>query len=132
MTVYSPRYREAIGFDKRRLQQRGYFLTGEQIRARNVLLGFQLASAPSIRVINMVNGRPVLRGRRNCMPTVYLDGFPVPSDPMNGATDDLDLLISVREIGGAEVYPDFLDAPAQFSRGGFCAVILLWSRQLVP
>jgi len=132
VTVYSPRSREAIGFDKRRLQQRGYFLTGEQIRARNVLLGFQLASAPSIRVINTVNGRPVLRGRLNCRPAVYLDGFPVPSDPMNSATDDLDLLISVREIGGAEVYPDFLDAPAQFSRGGFCAVILLWSRMHVP
>jgi len=66
------------------------------------------------------------------MPTVYLDGFPVPSDTTNGAADDFDLLISVNEIGGVEVYPHFSDAPAQFARPQECSVILLWSRMLVP
>jgi hypothetical protein len=138
VTVYSPRSREAVGFDRRRLQKRGYFLTGEQIRARGVLLSFVLLSAPSIRVVDVRYGRPVLRGFGKCMPTVYLDGFPVTDDD----ADDLDRLISVNEIGGVEVYTTTFEAPAQFGRppirdrrsnlDGTCASIVLWSRMLVP
>ncbi len=138
VTVYSPRSREAVGFDKRRLQKRGYFLTGEQIRARGVLLSFVLLSAPSMRVVDVRYGRPVLRGFGKCMPTVYLDGFPVTDDD----ADDLDRLISVNDIGGVEVYTTTFEAPAQFGRppirdrrsnlDGTCASIVLWSRMLVP
>ena len=138
VTVYSPRSREAIGFDKRRRQKRGFFLTGEQIRARGTLLSFVLLSAPSMRVVDMQFGRPVLRGFGKCLPTVYLDGFPVTRED----AEDLDRLISIRQIGGVEVYPTTFEAPAQFARppirdrthnlDGSCASIVLWSRMLVP
>jgi len=138
ITVYSTRSREALGFDTRRRQNRGYFLTGEQIRARGLLLSFQLLSAPSIRVVDVRFGRPVLRGFGRCFPTVHLDGFPVPAED----ADDLDRLISVNDIGGVEVYPTTFEAPAQFARppirdrthrsDGTCASIVLWSRMLVP
>jgi hypothetical protein len=138
VTVYSPRSREAIGFDTRRRQKHGYFLTGEQIRNRGVLLSFVLLSAPSIRVVDVRYGRPVLRGFGKCMPTVYLDGFPVTDDD----ADDLDRLISVNDIGGIEVYTTTFEAPARFGRppirdrrsnlDGTCASIVLWSRMLVP
>lgn len=139
VTVYSVASRAAAGFEKRRLQKRGYFLTGNQVRARRTLLSFVLLSAPSLRMTSMRFGRPVVGGFGNCQPFVYLDGFPV----MGEDAEDLDRLISTREIGGVEVYTNSFEAPAEFGRtmvrddrkrmnNSECASIVLWSRMLVP
>ena len=58
---------------------------GEQMLERGALPGMQPISAWSIRKINTLNGRPVLRGRLNCFAAVYRDGFPVPSDDADDA-----------------------------------------------
>lgn len=67
-----------------------------------------------------------------CVPTIYLDGMPVPT----GRGFDIDGLLGGDEIEGIEVYRSSLSAPIQFRLPAFgmwddsCGVIVLWSRQL--
>ena len=138
ITVYSPKSREAIGFEARRKRGLGYFLTGEQVRARGTLLSFVLLSAPTLRAVDTRFGRPVVRGLGNCLPTVYLDGFPLLAED----ADDLDRAIGLHQVGAVEVYSTTFEAPARFSRppprfrshnlDGTCASIVLWSKLQVP
>ena len=69
--------------------------------------------------------RPNIAGRGNCKPTVYLDGQPI-RDGLTGVDD----MLTVRRVGGIEVYTNPGQAPAQYAGagGGNCATILVWTQ----
>ncbi len=119
------------GYLKRRAAGVGFFLDGnalEQRGAQNVSQA--LSAAPSLRP----NGfdtqnptRPNISGRSNCKPTAYLDG-----QMMRDGLGGIDDLLTIRRVGGIEVYANPTEAPPQFRASGNCAVILVWTRAYVP
>lgn len=119
------------GFFKRRAAGNGYFLDGntiEQRGAQNVAQA--LASAPTLRGNGFDRNnptRPLISGRGNCRPTAYMDG-----QRMQDGLTGIDDILTVRRVGGIEVYADPSEAPAQFRGSGSCAVILVWTRAYVP
>ena len=117
------------GFGKRRVQGNGYFLDANQIEARGAAsVAAALLMAPGLHG----NGydsqnptRPNIAGRGNCRPSVYLDGQPL-RDGLAGVDD----MLTVRRVGGIEVYTNPGQAPAQYAGagGGNCATILVWTQ----
>jgi hypothetical protein len=119
------------GFYKRRAQGLGYFLDGATVEQRGAFSVAQaLATAPTLRQNGFDQrnpNRPLISGRSNCRPTAYLDGQ-LMQDGLSGIDD----LMTVRRVGGIEVYANAAEAPPQFRASGNCAVIIVWSRAYVP
>ena len=119
------------GFLTRRAAGRGYFMDGNMLEARGAQNVSQaLVMAPSLRGngFDTTNPtRPIVSGRSNCKPTTYFDGM-LMRDGLGGVDD----LVTVRRVGGIEVYANAGEAPPQFNANGNCAVILVWSRAYVP
>ena len=118
------------GFLQRRAAGVGYFLdanTIEQRGAQNVAQA--LLNAPTLRANGYDSqNRPLISGRNYCKPSAFLDGQLL-RDGVGGVDD----LLTVRRVGGIEVYPSAVEAPAQFrGANGSCAVILVWTRAYVP
>jgi hypothetical protein len=119
------------GFFKRRAQGNGFFLDGntmEQRGAQNISQA--LISAPTLRPNGFDRNnptRPQVSGRGNCRPSAFMDGQMIP-DGVGG----IDELLTVRRVGGIEVYANPAEAPPQFRGSGNCAVILVWTRAYVP
>lgn len=119
------------GFLKRRARGNGYFMDGNLLEARGAQNVSQaLVMAPSLRGngFDTTNPtRPIVSGRSNCKPSTYLDGM-LMRDGLAGVDD----LLTVRRVGGIEVYANPTEAPPQFHGNGTCAVILVWTRAYVP
>ncbi len=129
------------GFQKRRAAGTGYFLDAAALEARGSQnVASALTSAPSLRMNGMDPAnpsRPLLTGRGRCDPTVFVDGAPM-RDGLTGADD----LLTIRRVGGIEVYANPADAPPQFTGAGAragsrnttsgCAVIVIWTKAYVP
>ncbi len=69
------------------------------------------------------DGRP---GYDRCFPTVYVDGIRT----IDGGSEParLDSFLNTMSIAGIEVYTSEAGLPAQYGRGTFCGVILVWTR----
>jgi len=119
------------GFFKRRAQGNGFFIDGntmEQRGAQNISQA--LITAPTLRPNGFDRNnptRPQVSGRGNCRPSAFMDGQMIP-DGVGG----IDELLTVRRVGGIEVYANPAEAPPQFRGSGNCAVILVWTRAYVP
>jgi hypothetical protein len=56
---------------------------------------------------------------------VYIDGVQLPAEP------NIDNIVMPKELAGIEIYSGPATIPLQYkstSAGGFCGVILLWTR----
>jgi len=119
------------GFMKRRAQGVGYFLDANTIEQRGAMnVAMALQTAPSLRVNGADTqnpGRPRISGRGYCAPTVYMDGL-----LMRDGLTDVDDLLTVRRVGGIEVYANPSEAPPQYVGKSDCATILVWTRAYVP
>ncbi|MES3034202.1 MAG: carboxypeptidase-like regulatory domain-containing protein [Gemmatimonadota bacterium] len=119
------------GFLKRRAAGNGYFLDGNTIEQRGALNVAQaLVTAPTLRGNGFDRSnptRPLISGRGNCRPTAYMDG-----QRMQDGLTGIDDILTVRRVGGIEVYGNPSEAPAQYRGNGACAVILVWTRAYVP
>ena len=111
------------GFEQRRLQGRGTFLTREQIEKRaaitvsDLLLhiqGVTVRADPIDRTVKVTMGR----GIRECEPQYFLDGSPRLPNAINDYRTD--------QIEGMEVYSRFSMAPAGY-RSGSCGSIMIWT-----
>ena len=122
---------DRAGFSRRRSGGRGYFLDSKDIEQRGALnVASALTTAPSLRNNGFNTAdptRPRISGRSNCTPSAYLDGQQIP-DGLGGIDD----MLTVRRVGGIEVYANAAEAPAQFHGSGNCAVIVVWTRSYVP
>lgn len=117
------------GFAKRRAQGNGQFLDANQIEARGAM-----SVASALLLVPGLHGngydsqnptRPNVAGRGNCKPTVYLDGQQI-RDGLSGVDD----MLTVRRVGGIEIYSNPGQGPAQYTGagGGNCATILVWTQ----
>ncbi len=117
------------GFAKRRTQGNGFFLDANQIEARGATsVASALLLVPGLRGngFDAQNSmRPNIAGRGNCKPTVFLDGQQM-RDGLSGVDD----LLTVRRVGGIEIYSNPGTGPAQYTGvgGGNCATILVWTQ----
>lgn len=123
---------DRAGFSTRRTKGLGFFLDGDAVVQRGAQsISQALIGAPSLHG----NGydrdnptRPLVSGRGNCTPTAYVDG-----QRMNDGLAGVDNLLTVRRVGGIEVYANPNEAPPQFhGTDGSCAVIVVWTKAYVP
>jgi hypothetical protein len=123
VTTRAPGLRESDAFAQRRRDGRGYFLTSDEIAKRGAFSVSQaVIAAPMLRVSGTSRtGKPVILGRSNCKPQLFLDGVQV-----RGDFDNIDNVIPIAQLGGIEVY-DAANRPAQFGTGA-CETIVLWTR----
>ncbi len=139
-------------FEARRKLGFGQFMTQKEIDKRNVE-GLQDLLALFNGVKMLANSWPVSRrmdGIRTCPYEVYIDGVKLPyptapnapstgmrmpraTSPTNSSTStfSIDNIVFPKELAGIEVYNGPAKTPLQYkatSGGGFCGVILLWTR----
>ena len=99
-------------------------------------LSHVLRFTPEVRIERVSDGPFTVEGvfMRSfgdlCVPSVYLDGVPVPT----GRVFDINALLSSDEVEGVEVYRSYLSAPMEFRLPAFdadmsCGVIVVWSRR---
>jgi TonB family protein len=120
------------GFNRRKTQKIGHFLTREQIdqkTSRRIIDA--LRELPGIRVVSSRSGpsRQVMFRGQTCPPLVFIDGFPA-----SAGSFDLDM-IDLASIEGIEAYSSGSSVPSEFlgPRGlEQCGVIALWSRPFRP
>ena len=122
---------DRAGFQKRRAAGLGYFLDANQMEQRGAQnIAMALTTAPALRnngfsVDNPT--RPLISGRNNCQPVAYLDGQQI-QDGLGGIDD----LLTIRRVGGIEVYANATEAPPQFHGQGNCAIVIVWTKSYVP
>jgi Carboxypeptidase regulatory-like domain/TonB-dependent Receptor Plug Domain len=127
-TRYSDRNR--MGFEERRRQGSGKFVTAADIERRQPFnVSDMLKMQPSVQIERQQEGSSAITIRGavgdRCAAEFYLDGAYVGVI----AAEDLDNLVTPRSVMGIEVYAG-ATVPAQFSRGlaGGCGVIAVWTK----
>jgi hypothetical protein len=115
------------GFNARRLQHVGHFVTRERIeRANSETLVDVLREIPGLRIGSQgTTGRLVRIRSSTCPPLVFMDGFPATAGEF-----DLDM-IDLATVEGIEVYSGLGSLPPEFSGPrdlDRCGVIAIWSR----
>ena len=123
---------ELKGFDDRRANGSGTYLTREQIAARGTDdLATILRAVSGIEIVRGRSGRQMVRfakwrGKRGCEPQIWVDGHLA-----RGAEIDE---FPASGIEGIELYDGPATTPSQFAPGFTmpCGTILLWSRIPVP
>jgi hypothetical protein len=122
--VSASRVNPASEFARRRRRGFGYFYDADAIaRRRPNFVADALVGLPGLRVAGTDRGRPIMRGRLDCIPTMFVDGVRVP----DGDTAGLDSHLSLGQIAGMEVYPSAYEAPPPYNGPNICVVILLWT-----
>jgi hypothetical protein len=117
-------------FEERRKVGFGQFMTQEQIEKRNTVYAKELLRtfmSVEIRGEWAVNRRmgiptPITK---TCPFQFFIDGVAIPTPKLDAE------LPSPKEIAGIEVHASSATVPLQYktaSGGGFCGVILLWTR----
>jgi hypothetical protein len=124
------RQREGIkGFYTRRARGIGTFITREDLEARHARVPTDALNLPGIAVVHTRYGTAVRFTttsslRRNCTPTLWIDGQRAPRMEL----DD----IPVDDIEGIELYHGPSVTPGEFWQGNqsntACGTIVVWSR----
>jgi len=127
-----PGARYLKGFYERRSKGHGYFITRDQLTARqwSDMTDVLRSLVPGLRITWSRAARNAVRLRANrCAPLVWLDGAPAMAGEF-----DLDV-ISPETVSGIEIYPGPATVPVEFrsTRGlEACGVIVVWSRVEAP
>jgi len=123
----APKKRVLEGFEARRRQGIGYFVTREQIVKRDPrLLSDMLRMIPGTILIAGDAGRIQLRftrSARNCPPQFFVDGILA----TGMGIDD----VAVSDVEGVEIFAGAAGLPSEFSRmrsTSNCGTVLIWTR----
>jgi len=128
VVVSAPNLRRS-GFEERRRLGIGRFLTSEDIARRGLWNTSELiATVPGLHVERSPDGGTVLSMRgtfaERCSPAVVLNGQVM----QNLEPDDVDTLVSPKEIAAVEVYTES-QVPPQFQVAlGGCGSIVIWTK----
>jgi len=110
------------GFERRRENQRGTFLSRAEIEAANPNeFTDLLRPLPGIRLIPTSTFGHTVRFRGGCIPDLWLDGAQV------GATADVDSFLRTEDLEAVEVYRG-PDLPGEFG-SNLCGAIVAWTRR---
>jgi Carboxypeptidase regulatory-like domain/TonB-dependent Receptor Plug Domain len=124
----APKHRVLEGFESRRREAIGYFVTRAQIEKRHPLvLSDMLRMIPGTILTAGETGRMTLRFTRsiarNCAPQFYVDGVQA-----TGFTiDDM----QPGDVEGVEIFPGAAGLPPEFNRlrsSSQCGSVLIWTR----
>ncbi|MBC8087640.1 MAG: hypothetical protein H7Z40_10260 [Phycisphaerae bacterium] len=123
--------RHKSGFDERRRQGQGKYVTAADIERRQpFVVSDMLKMQPSVQLERGTDGSTAITIRGpigdRCVADFYLDGMFVG----NLAAEDLDSYFTPKSIMGMEVYAG-ATIPGQFNRGmggNVCGVIVVWSK----
>jgi hypothetical protein len=136
--IAASRIPDGSGFEKRRLNGMGHYLTADDIARRTPLFASEL-------FLNMAGVRAVMRrgslerwitmraAGGLCTPALYIDGAHIPALPEGLTANDIDQWTDPDEIAGIEVYVDMV--PPQFRPPlSSCGSIVIWTkrRRLMP
>jgi TonB family protein len=115
------------GFNARRAQQIGHFVTRERIdRANSSTLTDMLREIPGVRIgPTRGEGRAVRLRGATCPPLVFVDGFPATAGEFDLDIIDLKSVEGIEVYGGSAAIPAELTGPRELDR---CGVIAVWSR----
>ena len=123
----APKKRVLVGFEARRHQGIGYFVTRAEIEKRDPrLLSDMLRMIPGTILIAGDVGRIQLRftrSARNCPPQFFVDGILA----TGMGIDD----IAVSDVEGVEIFAGAAGLPAEFTRmrsTSNCGTVLIWTR----
>ncbi|MDP2959271.1 MAG: carboxypeptidase regulatory-like domain-containing protein [Longimicrobiales bacterium] len=112
-------------FEARRATGSGTFITRDQIeRRRSNSTSQLLQSLGGVRVAYGTRGEASLFVRGTCRPHVYIDGAAIHPGV------SIDMAVLPEDIEGMEIYST-AGVPSQWSSGGTCAAILVWTRPAV-
>jgi hypothetical protein len=122
------RYQAIEGFHQRRIQGIGVYVTRDDIVARNANLPTDvLRQAAGVQIVRTRTGQGLRftsasGGRRDCPPTMWIDGQRAPGIEI----DEL----PVDDIEGIELYRGASTTPPQFWHGGgpSCGTVVIWTR----
>lgn len=116
-----------IGFSRRKRTGHGFYMEGDELRARNSMyFSDVLRSAPGIRITQQ-GGRQFIESQRDpqggCV-QIWVDG--TAWQQMNPG--DIDDFVKPFEVGAIEVYsPSSTPMEFQGQRGGACTTIVAWT-----
>jgi hypothetical protein len=119
------RKRDLTGFDERRRQGMGSYLTREDIEKRSpISMTDALRTTAGLQIVPNGDGTNSVLGRGGCRPAVYVDGMQV----MDGSTD-LDAIVRPSDVRGVEVYRSGSTVPAEYGGvgGNSCGTLLVWT-----
>jgi hypothetical protein len=119
--------RQLDGFEQRRKQGLGHFITRADIEARNPLvLSEMVHTVPGAQLTpTNIMGRMTLRfsRRADCPPAYFVDGQYL----INYNIDDM----NPRNVEGVELYAGFAGLPQEFAKQmgvQACGVVVIWTR----
>jgi hypothetical protein len=131
--IAASRMPDGSGFEGRRRNGMGLYLTAEDIARRTPIVTSELFSnLPGVRV-DMVSGsleKWITMGgmSRACSPTLYVDGARIPSLPEGLTAHDIDVWVDPNEVAGIEVYVRLV--PPQFQPAlSNCGSIVIWTKR---
>jgi hypothetical protein len=119
-------------FEERRRARVGTFIDSARITRTNPgavsdLMRFA-ASMAVVPVVDRRTGQIVyrlrVRGGGVCLPTVYVDGFPV---PLVSDLREMDTFVRPPDVGALEMYTAG-QAPAEFTGGNRCAYVVITTK----
>ena len=115
------------GFNTRREQGIGTFLTGADIEARVPRSATDLIErSPATPLARMPNGRLGVRVRGvPCLPTLVLDGQ---SLPLLEDLTEIDNMVDLTRIARMEIYTAG-EIPRAYMRGSPCAAVVIWTKR---
>ncbi|MCG6957064.1 MAG: Plug and carboxypeptidase regulatory-like domain-containing protein [Gemmatimonadetes bacterium] len=110
------------GFERRRAQGIGTFLTRAEIEKRHAARVTDLfRSVPGVRIVpSAQTGDGILTMRGGCRPALVIDGTPI----YGGIS--LDMTMTPQDVEGIEVY-GLAGTPIEYSRSQ-CGTIMVWTR----
>ena len=139
--------RDRLGFDERRQQGRGFFLTTDQISKMNAWDVGDLGYRASWVSATFIGGKRVLTfpthkltyglGARledvstrvkGCSPAVFLNGEVVLGTPFMSAFEVVTETLRPEEVFGMEMYRPDGYAPPQFRAFGGCGAVVFWTK----
>ncbi len=120
-------------FERRRHSGQGLYFTAADIERKHATeVTDVIRGVSTLDVVPRGARGNVLRGRRNCMPTVWLDG-----NLIRGGANEIDDLVRASAVEAIEVYGGGSIVPAQFNITGTggslvggptsCGAVLIWT-----
>lgn len=116
------------GFEQRRRNRPGTFITREEIEQRNpLLMSDLLRGVPGATFERLSGGRYTMRFESGCRPVIWVDGNRVLDPSWEGTGYSIDDLVPAEQVEAVEIYRGAGGVPIQFGPSS-CGAVVIWTR----